>query len=144
MPRAPVWAATYSDSANSQSYLYGVEYEVPFDPFSHENTEVVNLRDAPCAVCRLVRRSTSLVLPAALGCPDGNWTEEYRGFLMSGRHNEEQRSSAVCVDQAPEAVPGSQASVDGARLYIIEGQCGSLLCPPYVSLREITCTVCSI
>ena len=68
---------------------------------------------------------------------------EYRGFLMSGHHTQE-RTKALCVDEAPEAIQGSQSNEDGALLYIVEGQCGSLLCPPYVNGREIVCTVCSI
>ncbi|XP_022110550.1 uncharacterized protein LOC110990063 [Acanthaster planci] len=143
LPSQPEWAPTYSDSANSQSYLYGAEYELPFDPFSHDNAEFLNNHDIPCAVCRLLDRGTQLLFPAKLGCPE-DWTEEYRGFLMSGKYSEEQRSKAVCVDQAPEAIPGSQGNREGSRLYIVEGQCGSLLCPPYVNGREITCTVCSI
>ncbi|XP_022110566.1 uncharacterized protein LOC110990075 isoform X2 [Acanthaster planci] len=144
LPSEPEWAANHNDGINSQSYLYGMEYEVStFDPFSHENAEFLHDRDVPCAVCRLVDRGTQLLFPAKLGCPE-SWTEEYRGFLMSGYHTHEQRSKAVCVDQAPEAVPGSHTNADGALLYIIEGACGSLLCPPYVNGREITCTVCSI
>ncbi|XP_038073458.1 short-chain collagen C4-like isoform X1 [Patiria miniata] len=144
LPSEPEWSASHNDGLNSNSFLYGMEYEVSaFDPFSHENAEFLHNRDVPCAVCRLTDRGTQHLFPAKLGCPE-NWTEEYRGFLMSGHHGHEQRSKAMCVDEAPEAIPGSQTNQDGALLYIIEGRCGSLLCPPYVEGREITCTVCSI
>ncbi|XP_022110559.1 short-chain collagen C4-like [Acanthaster planci] len=144
LPPEPEWASNHNDGTNSQSYLYGMEYEVSaFDPFSHENAEFLQDRDVPCAVCRLVDRGTQLLFPAKLGCP-ASWTEEYRGFLMSGHYNHQQRSKAVCVDQAPEVVPGSQSNANGGLLYAVEGVCGSLLCPPYVNGREITCTVCSI
>ncbi|XP_022110558.1 short-chain collagen C4-like [Acanthaster planci] len=143
LPTDPDWAASYDDGWNSQSYLYGMEYEVSnFDPFSHENARVLHDHDVPCALCRLVDRGTQLLFPAKLGCP-ANWTEEYRGFLMSGHHSHEQQSEAVCVDHAPEVISGSHANRDGALLYIVEGACGALKCPPYISGREITCTVCS-
>ncbi|XP_038073656.1 short-chain collagen C4-like [Patiria miniata] len=144
LPSDPEWSASHKDGVNSGSFLYGMEYEVSaFDPFSHENAEFLHDRDVPCAVCRLMDRGTQHLFPAKLGCPE-DWTEEYRGFLMSGNQGHEQRSKAVCVDEAPEATPGSQTSENGALLYIIEGKCGSLLCPPYVEGREIACTVCSI
>ena len=144
LPTNPDWAPHHSDGLNSQSYLFGVEYKVEtFDPFSHRNAELLDQRSVPCAVCRVAGRGTHLLLPAKLSCPE-NWTEEYRGFIMSGYHGHAQRSKAVCVDEAPEVVPGSQSDVNGALLYLVEGACGSLLCPPYVNGREITCTVCSI
>ncbi|XP_033625613.1 short-chain collagen C4-like [Asterias rubens] len=144
IPSTPDWADTFNDAGNSHSYLYGMEYEVAsFDPFSHENAEFINQRDVPCAVCRLTNRGTHLLIPAKRECPQ-NWTQEYQGFLMSGLYSSEQRSQAVCVDEAPEVIPSSQASSAGALLYIMEIQCGSIPCPPYVQLREVTCTVCSV
>ncbi|XP_071786073.1 uncharacterized protein [Asterias amurensis] len=144
IPAIPDWADTFNDAANSQSYLFGMEYEVAsFDPFSHENAEFIDQRDVPCAVCRLTNRGTHLLIPAKRECPQ-NWTQEYQGFLMSGLYSTEQRSQAVCVDEAPEVIPSSQASSSAALLYIMEINCGSIPCPPYVNLREVTCTVCTV
>ena len=74
LPADPDWASSFNDAFNSGSFLYGMEYEVSFDPFSHENSEVIHDRDVPCAVCRLVDRGTQLLFPAKNGCPD-RWTE---------------------------------------------------------------------
>ncbi|XP_038060661.1 short-chain collagen C4-like [Patiria miniata] len=143
LPSDPNWSSNYDDRVASVSYLYGTEYDVGDQHhFSRQNAEVLHDRDAPCAVCRLLERSTKLLFPAKLGCPP-KWTEEYRGFLMSA-HNNHGRAEAVCVDQAPEVISGSQTNQNGALFYFIEGICGSLPCPPYVNGREITCTVCSI
>ena len=49
----------------------------------------------------------------------------------------------VCVDKDPEYVPGSHKDMNGALLYHVEGQCGSLPCLPYVQYRELTCAVCT-
>ncbi|XP_022110561.1 short-chain collagen C4-like isoform X2 [Acanthaster planci] len=145
LPHDPEWSANSRDGANPHaSYLYGVEYQLNnFNPFSHANAETIFQHNAPCAVCRLVDRGTQLLFPAKLGCP-ANWTEEYRGFLMSGKYDYKQQSRAICVDEAPEVVPGTEASQDEALIYIVEARCGSLPCLPYVNGREITCTVCSI
>ena len=49
----------------------------------------------------------------------------------------------ICVDGDPEYVAGSGASKNGALVYSVQGQCGSLPCGPYVAGREFTCAVCT-
>ncbi|KAH3748524.1 hypothetical protein DPMN_182970 [Dreissena polymorpha] len=50
----------------------------------------------------------------------------------------------VCVDGEAETTKCSSAGRAGdAYLYHVENVCGSLKCPPYISGRELTCTVCS-
>ncbi|XP_071797506.1 short-chain collagen C4-like isoform X2 [Asterias amurensis] len=143
LPTDPDVPASYRDGFQENSRLYGMEYQVySFDPFSHENSEVINDNDVPCAVCRLTNRSTQVLFPAKNECPD-NWTKEYKGYLMSA-HKVNARKQAVCVDEAPEAIPGSQANVNGALLHLMEAACGALQCPPYVDGREIQCVICSI
>lgn len=143
LPTDPDDAASYKDGNQGGSYIYGMEYEIAtYDPFSHENSAVIHDQDVPCAVCRLTSRGTQVLFPAKNECP-GNWTQEYKGYLMS-QHYSYARQKAVCVDEAPEAIPGGQANTNGALLYLIEAQCGSLKCPPYVSGREMPCTICSI
>ena len=120
-----------------------MEYKIEtVDPFSHENSAVLQNHDVPCAVCRLTSRGTQVLFPAKNECPD-NWTKEYTGYLMSD-HHVYSRKQAVCVDEAPEVIPGSWSSSNGALLYLMEAGCGSLQCPPYVEGREIQCTICSI
>lgn len=40
-------------------------------------------------------------------------------------------------------VHGSHGNKNGALLHLVEGQCGSLPCLPYVGGRELTCAVCT-
>ena len=100
-------------------------------------------QDAPCALCLTPGRSTQTVLPAHTQCPDG-WTLEYKGYMMSSAALENRpQTAAVCVDQAPEAVPGGGTEDNQGIIYIMTTKCGSLPCPPYVE-REVACVVCSL
>ena len=58
-------------------------------------------------------------------------------------HNHHNNKDFVCLDEEPEAMPGSQHDFNGALLLAVEGVCGSLPCPPYVNGWELTCVVCS-
>ena len=49
----------------------------------------------------------------------------------------------ICVDNVLKPVPGSSANKQGLLLYFVEGQCGSLPCPPYDNTRELSCAVCT-
>ena len=129
----------YKDGWQDAGYVYGTEYQVSsFNPFKK------NLHDheAPCAVCFVKSRGSMLMRPARNDCPSG-WTEEYHGYLMSGRHSHKKEYEYICVDEDAEYVPGTQANKDGALLYPVEGVCGSLPCNPYVNGRELTCAVCT-
>lgn len=138
LPKVPKYDK-YKDGYQSHSYIYGTEYEVSgFNPFKNS----LHDHDAPCAVCYVSSRATQLMIPARNDCPSA-WTEEYHGYLMSERHNHKQSRNFICVDRDAEFVHGSRANVDGALLYLVEGQCGSLPCLPYVGGRELTCAVCT-
>ena len=52
-------------------------------------------------------------------------------------------SRLICMDSDPEALAHGATSDDQGTIYLIEGRCGSLQCPPYVEGREIACAVCS-
>ncbi|KAJ7350109.1 hypothetical protein OS493_038395 [Desmophyllum pertusum] len=70
----------YKDGYQSESYIYGTEYEVSgYNPFKNN----LHDHDAPCAVCYVKSRATQLMIPARNDCPSG-WTKEYYGYLMSG------------------------------------------------------------
>ncbi|XP_078364890.1 uncharacterized protein LOC144649289 isoform X2 [Oculina patagonica] len=129
----------YKDGWQSSGYVYGTEYEVnTFNPFKK------NLHDheAPCAVCFAKSRGSMLMMPARNDCPSG-WTEEYHGYLMTEYYGHKKQRDFICVDENAESVPGTKASKDGALLYPVQGQCGSLPCGPYVAGREFTCAVCT-
>ena len=119
--------------------IYGTEYEVnTFNPFTNN----LHDHDAPCAVCYVRSRGSQLMMPARNDCPSG-WTKEYHGYLMTAHYNHKSTRDYICVDREAEYVPGSQANQDGALLYLVQGNCGSLPCLPYVDGRELTCAVCS-
>ncbi|CAB4037067.1 Hypothetical predicted protein [Paramuricea clavata] len=122
------------------SYMYGTEYELG----AHSNMFPQNLynHDAPCAVCYTESRSSHLMIPARNVCPSG-WTLEYKGYLMSAYYGHTGRTQFTCVDGNAEGTTGSQSGQDGALLYFVESQCGSLPCPPYANGKELTCVVCT-
>ncbi|KAJ7374504.1 hypothetical protein OS493_004842 [Desmophyllum pertusum] len=129
----------YKDGYQSNSYIYGTEYEVSgYNPFKNN----LHDHDAPCAVCYVKSRATQLMIPARNDCPSG-WTEEYHGYLMSANYSHKKSRNFICIDRDAEFVHGSHADKDGALLYLVEGQCGSLPCLPYVAGRELTCAVCT-
>ena len=131
----------YKNGGRSSGYVYGTEYEVnqyngdPFKKSLHDH-------EAPCVVCFTKSRGSMLMMPARNDCPSG-WTEEYHGYLMTAYHGQRSSKDFICVDGDPEYVAGSRANKNGALLYPVEGQCGSLPCGPYVAGREFTCAVCT-
>ncbi|XP_078656641.1 uncharacterized protein LOC144902881 isoform X1 [Branchiostoma floridae x Branchiostoma belcheri] len=131
------------------SYIYGTEYQLnSADYFSTDNMDHINNPydyDVPCSVCLASRRSAHVMIPARLSCPEG-WSKEYSGYLMSAHHGHQNNKNFICVDGAPELRMGSSANLDGAMLYLVEAQCGSLPCQdgPYVSGYELTCVVCTL
>ena len=108
------------------------------DPFKRN----LHDHDAPCVVCFVKSRGSMLMMPARNDCPSG-WIKEYHGYLMTAYHNHKHSSDFICVDGDPEYVPGSHANKNGALLYAVEGDCGSLPRLPYVGGRELTCAVCT-
>ncbi|XP_076455373.1 uncharacterized protein LOC143289974 [Babylonia areolata] len=119
--------------SSAHTYVYGVEYQgVP----GRDN------QDAVCSVCR-APQSTTHMIPATRTCPSG-WTAQYRGYLMAASWSEK-RTEFVCVDEEREYRHGGQADRDGALLYpVVAGCSSSLLCPPYVHDKVVTCVVCSL
>ncbi|XP_071964545.1 uncharacterized protein [Antedon mediterranea] len=143
LPNNPEWG-NHQDGIQSKAYIYGAEYELTAgnSPFSTDNAEVLHDQDATCAVCYVPSRNVKMMLPARRTCPE-NWTREYHGYIVSS-HYQHQRSEYICVDEAPEARPGSYVNTEGVRLNPVEAQCGSLPCLPYVDGRELTCVTCTI
>ncbi|XP_066267968.1 uncharacterized protein [Branchiostoma lanceolatum] len=128
------------------SYMYGAEYQSGNAQFSTDNmpggiTNPVNY-DIPCAVCHVVGRFAHVMIPARLSCPQG-WSKEYSGYLMSSHHSHQSNKDFICVDGAPNLVQGSATDQNGALLYLVEAQCGSLPNGPYVNGYELTCVVCT-
>ena len=141
LPEQPVWG-NYTDGAESRplfrAYIYGTEIDTNDDPsiFPYD----VNQQDMPCAVCR-TNTSINVMIPARNKCYPG-WTDEYHGYLMAGSIGEKGHNH-ICLDGKPEFLPHGSTNDNQNIIYLVEGQCGSLQCPPYVQGRELTCVVCS-
>ena len=117
------------------SKLYGVEYENPA-PNNAQQDE-----NAPCVVCLAGGRTSLLMVPAKLHCPE-KWTLEYNGFLMSNK-NGFQRTMFECVDKGLEGLSGSASNDGGGLFYNVEATCNGIDCPPDDVERELMCAVCT-
>ena len=62
---------------------------------------------------------------------------------MTEHYNHKSQRDFICVDKDAEYIPGSQANLNGALLYTVEGHCGALPCGPYVQGQEFTGAVCT-
>lgn len=141
LPEEPTWKKYHDgDEAYTgyRAYLYGAELDTNDD--AHVFSYAVNEQDIPCALCK-TNRSAIAMIPARDMCYPG-WIKEYSGYLMAGGsayygHNH------LCMDTNPEFIPGGGGDDNDHIMYLTEGRCGSLPCPPYVNGRELTCVVCS-
>ena len=135
LPNDPKYLST-RDATGSN--LYGAEYQNPVAvDFSAKHDHNV-----PCSVC-YIRRSTKLMIPAAIACPK-YWTEEYNGYLMAGYHGHQHNYMFECVDKDAEVIDGSQGNTDGALFYHVISACGAgQKCPPFLAKKPIACVVCT-
>ncbi|XP_060581735.1 uncharacterized protein LOC132738283 [Ruditapes philippinarum] len=142
LPNDPVWGR-YTDTAGS-AFMYGMEFEESLDGLidtSNIQKPLLN-HNVPCVVCRSKKRISSLMVPGKFDCFPG-WNFEYHGYLMAGSHGHKAGTSYICIDQAPQADPAGYRDENGALLYRVTAQCGSLPCPNYVQNRELPCSVCT-
>ena len=135
LPDSPEYLSVNSPTSGNP-ILSGVEFWSDLDDLN------MRYQNAPCAVCYTPTRSTMVMIPAWTQCP-ASWTEEYVGYIMTSRTNSAPLQP-VCVDQHTEFVPGEAASRGGVGLYHVEVNCAAgILCPPYISTKEVTCAVCT-
>ena len=133
LPLDPEFPDNAQGGEQTGARVFGVEYHFGFPGMTHQ--------DAPCAVCEVQGRSAVLMIPAKQTCPAG-WTLEYEGLLAS-QHHRDTGSEYVCVSSNPEPSHSGHTNDNGGTLLVVEAQCGSLPCPPYVSGYELTCVVCT-
>ena len=131
----------FGDGSRGDGFIYGAEYQIE----GHVPKSVLDLKlhdhDVPCAVCYVSTRTAKIMVPGTFECPS-RWTREYHGYLMTERHNHH-RSTFECVDLEAQKAIGGHANRDGALFYFVEPRCGSMPCPPYDQVREMTCAVCT-
>ena len=94
-----------------------------------------------CAMCHVSRRSSVVMIPASLTCPE-LWTVEYGGYLMSSYANAFRRS-AVCVDRDPDSAACGDGRGDGNRALFYHMEAGYPGLEHYDPEKELTCVVCS-
>ena len=132
-------------SKNSQ--VHGAEYEL-------ENVDLFNIpgnndHTVPCSLCHAKERSTVIMIPAKLTCPDSTWTLEYTGIIMSAStyyQYQNYRSMYECMDRRAESLPGnrSTSNMNGAGFHYASVFCHTFLhCPPYKENIALSCVVCS-
>ena len=139
LPLDPESLENAQRNLQSGARIYGVEYQNA--GHSSGFFAGVHDQDAPCAVCEIQGRSRVLMIPAKKTCPAG-WTLEYYGLLASQYHTYK-GSDFICVSSGMEASHSGNTNENGGLLYVVEAQCGSLPCPPYVGGYELTCAVCT-
>ena len=124
-----------------RAYMYGAEYQTYTDSNSHVHGH--HDTDVLCAVCHVSNCTAVYMVPAKYTYPTG-WTREYHGYLMANYHaNNHHRTQYTCVDDAFKLAHGSSADQNGLVFYFVEGRCGSLPCPPYDNIKELSCAVCT-
>lgn len=128
-------------------YKLDADYSYNNKPFSFANNAgmKINAGNAPCVVCRTSNRYDTVEVWGKSKCPADNMKLEYSGFVMTNFPSEEHsRTQYLCVDSAPEVVPGTYQGEGEARLYLVEAGCSTLVCPPYIKNYEVSCAVCTI
>ncbi|XP_053378971.1 uncharacterized protein LOC123526652 [Mercenaria mercenaria] len=136
LPKDPVYG-NHTDGFQTAGRLYGAEYETN----TYSIWSYLHDHEIPCAVCRIPRNNV-LMVPGKNVCHE-NYILEYKGYLMSEYYGNKSPSEFVCVDDDPEMLTGGGGSQNGRLFYFVEGECGSLQCPPYKNGWELTCAVCS-
>ena len=143
----PQWENVNPGHQGSTGSIWGTSYALvtgATQVFSYANNGGISLKmkPAPCAVCDVPGRTRSIMIPARKDCPSG-WTREYSGYLAGELQNaERRRSTAICVDEAPETTTGTDEDYESV-LHPVEARCGTLPCTTYTDGNELTCVVCS-
>ena len=137
LPHEPEFLSYIPGISDSQSHIYGVEYQTQAGPLSPLKDHNVS-----CVVCYVSTRVSYLMIPAKITCPK-TWTTEYQGYLMAERSDYKNNAVYECADKDAESIPGSVANTSGALFFHVEAQCNGLLCPPYDKEKELACVVCT-
>ncbi|XP_076825532.1 uncharacterized protein LOC143471071 [Clavelina lepadiformis] len=138
----------YQEGFQGLSRFYGVEYRdsswvSSILDLSLTEGASLSLHSVPCAICLARQRSNQLMIPGRDTCPDG-WTKEYSGYMMGNAYGAKHTTSPICVDNKPQVVPGTEGEQHGEYLYMVETDCHSLPCEPYIAGRELVCVVCTL
>ena len=124
-----------------RSKVYGTEFEIVNPPSPSVFSDLHNF-NVPCAACYASQRGAQIMIPGVVTCPS-SWNMEYYGYLIAESFANH-RMSYECMDISVEGIPGSEANDDvSARIYLAEGFCHGVTCPPYQDGFELPCVVCT-
>ena len=146
-------SATYMDhNGNNQggAYLYGFEYETSSSGLKSTAYRAVNNREIPCAVCENVRSESTFTQFGSRDCPE-SYKLDYSGFVFGAKYSTSSslgtnnKAEFVCIDFSPQPYENGRGTADDnqGRYFAQQTTCSGLPCPPFTSVREITCAVCS-
>ena len=140
LPFDPEYVDMHEIKPGYKSWIYSTEYRTNDEVFGKQT----HYFDAPCAVCH-VPRSTKIMIPAKVSCPD-SFTLEYSGYMMSAAYTNKNSKDYACVDQNADTMLSSNEDTKGALLYFVSANKDNsfLPCPPYVHGIPITCAVCTV
>ena len=138
LSKKPLYLDYEEGVQDAREYIMGVEYE----NWNKGPLSNVHHQGVPCAVCHILTRSVSLMIPGRYECPE-TWTREYYGYLTAERYNHPSPSTYTCVDVNTKVVPRSANNTGGGTMMPVETYCESHICPPYEKGKELTCVVCS-
>ena len=120
------------------SIVQGAEYEFFTGPLS-----ALTEHNAPCAVCFVPTRATTIVVPAKTTCPS-SWTREYYGYLSTDAEQDTHRRSTYnCLDINPETIPGTSDNTNPSLFHYTITNCNGFSCPPFENGRILACAVCT-
>lgn len=118
-------------------------------------TKPLSWQSVPCSVCEVKQGVTKIMIPAKTSCPTGNWTLQYKGFVMTAadQHSLNDpvkdkwfKGTYECIDELAEGAPFKPVGTfEGAPIYTVKADCDKFYqhCPPYQSGKAISCVVCS-
>jgi len=137
----------YTGAERRQAKYGGLLSEVQYDTHSASVSAAwkkVDGYEVPCAVCEVEAQST-VMIPGREECPTG-YEASYTGWIASGYFTHRHVTENICVDVAPDVVPGSSRTKRNVgRLYAAEvfRAADSVKGKEYKDGQEIPCTQCS-
>ena len=84
-----------------------------------------------------------LMIPAKNVCYPG-WHLEYNGYLVAERYTHEHSIMFECLNGDPETIEAGYRNENGALMYPIVTECGSLSCPNYPKDKQMASHLCCV
>jgi len=138
------------DQKPGSAYLTGVEmelYPAYNNVFLKDNIPAgqgLHDQNMPCVRCYVAESTDQFMMTGRPDCGNTGYDLQYKGFQVTfGEFDRITAGEVVCLDEAPEGVPGGAGNEHEAFVHPIQFKCGSLPCNAYPDLQEATCAVCT-